>query len=112
MSHKHGAFLIHRQQLQRLIWLIRFSISLTSARVFFAGSSSRRRASSREILRGAWATTILQRDFRIHAPIAAPQWARNTNHGGWHDGTARTARKGARGNRKTRGELQSHTGEI
>jgi len=27
------------------------------------------------------ATTILQRDFRIHAPIAAAQWARNTNHG-------------------------------
>lgn len=36
MSHKHGKFLIHRQQLRRLIWLISYSISLTSARVFFA----------------------------------------------------------------------------
>jgi hypothetical protein len=70
MSHKNVAFLIHRQQPPRLIWLISFSISLTSALIF-----RRRRASSSSPIIGRhlhckWATTILQRDFRIRAPIA------------------------------------------
>jgi len=46
-------------------------LRVASARILVAGAHLRRRASSRDTLLRAWATTILQRDFRIRAPIAA-----------------------------------------
>lgn len=71
MSHKNVAFLIHRQQLRRLIWLISYSISLTSARIDVAGASFVAVDHRARTLHCKWATTILQPDFRIRAPIAA-----------------------------------------
>jgi hypothetical protein len=78
MSHKNVAFLIHRQQPPRLIWLISYSISLTSARIvlrrrraFCVASAHPASRDDAHDLHRKWAATILQRDFRIGAPIAS-----------------------------------------